>query len=440
MSLRHPYFTWFAVVVLAAIVFTTAISLSYANPLSDRNAYKDLPVGFTAKALSHDDENQTVTALGDVELTQGQQILRADKVVYYLAEDKVTAIGNVSLLDARGDVHFAEYVELHNQMKDGFVQGLLTLLADGSRFTAVEAKRENGGTRTTMTDATYTVCKVCEIDPHPLWQIKASEVVHDAEDKTVKYKNARLELLGVPIIYSPIFSHPDPTQKRKSGVLRPQYGWSTALGTHVKAEYYYTVAPDKDLTLEVEPTTLAGTLVGGEWRERFVHGELKVSGTTVNSDRKEEDGSISTNRQRANIVADGKFDINNLWRSGFDISRVSDKQYLRLYDLSQDNVLVNQAYAERFSGRNYSRVSAYNFQDVRLGSNAVQPDILPMAEHTMVGEPGSLWGGSLRLGLRQRSIWTGMEICTMCRTVTPPNLIRLLTEARRLRVASPQPA
>src|ERR1035437_3994294 len=149
-----------------------------------RDDYLTQPVHFTAKTLTHDDESQTVTAIGDVELVQGRQILRADKMVYYLSEDKVTALGNVSLLDDRGDVHFAEYVELHDQMKDGFVQGLLSLLADGSRFTATSAKRENGGMKTTMTDATYTACKVCENDPHPLWQIKASQVVHNVEDKS----------------------------------------------------------------------------------------------------------------------------------------------------------------------------------------------------------------------------------------------------------------
>lgn len=386
--------------VFAVAFLLAGISVGYSNPLSKQDGLHNAPVNFTAKSLSHDDDAQTVTALGDVELIQGEQILRADKMVYYLAEDKVTAIGNVSLLDARGDVSFAEYVELHNHMKDGFVQGLLTLLADGSRFTAVEARRENGGKKTTMTEATYTVCKVCEADPRPLWRIKADRVTHNAETQDVKYKHARLELLGVPILYSPIFSHPDPTMKRKSGFLRPQYGWSTALGTHIKGGYYYTLAPDKDMTVAVEQTALAGTLLEGQWRQRFAHGQLQVDASTANSDRKEEDGSFETNRQRGHIFAEGKFDLNEKWRSGFDIARVSDKQYLRLYDISKyDNVLTNQVYAERFSGRDYSRISAYNFQDVRLGIRPDQPDILPMMEHNMLGAPNSLWGGRWQAGV-----------------------------------------
>jgi LPS-assembly protein len=393
MSFHRRRFLSFRIIALAAVFLLAGVSAGYAvNPFSTKNDY-NAPVNFSAKALSHDEDKQTVTALGDVELVQGEQILRADKMVYYLADDRVEAIGNVSLLDASGDVHFAEYVELHNKLKDGFVQGLLTLLADGSRFTAVEAKRENGGTRTTMTDATYTVCHVCEADPKPLWQIKASQVMHDATTKEVKYKNARLELLGVPVIYSPIFSHPDPTLKRKSGFLRPSYGWTTALGAHLNAGYYYDIAPDKDVTMQIEPTALAGTLLQGEWRQRFEHGQLKIDATTANSDRKEEDGRVETDRQRGSIFANGLFDINERWRSGFDFARSTDKEYLRLYDLSREDVLRSQVYAERFSGRDYSRVSAYDFQDVRLGLRPDQPDILPMAEHTMLGEPNALWGG-----------------------------------------------
>ncbi|MFH1158051.1 MAG: LPS assembly protein LptD [Pseudomonadota bacterium] len=389
---------FFRIIILTMLFLVTGASAGYANVLSVKSESRDLPVNFTAKALSHDDEKQTVTAAGAVELVQGKQILRADRIVYHLDEDRVEATGNVSLLDERGDVHFAESVELHNNMKEGFVKELLSLLADGSRFTAGEARRENGGKRTVMTDATYTVCRVCEADPHPLWQIKASEVVHNADTRKINYKNARLELLGVPVAYSPVFSHPDPTLKRKSGFLRPEYGWTTELGTHLKVGYYYDIAPSRDMTLQVEPTALAGMLVEGEWRERFENGRLQINASTVNSDRKEEDGRIETSRQRGHIVAEGVFDLNDLWRSGVSFSRSTDKEYLRLYDISRDNVLSSQVYAERFSGRNYSRISAFGFQDVRLGIRPDQPYIFPMMEHTMTGEPDSLLGGRGQIG------------------------------------------
>lgn len=401
---RLPLRYWVAGIFCAGAVLALSV-YSYAAPFSDSG----IPVNFQAKQLLHDDQKQTVTAIGDVELVQGQKILRADKMVYNLATDTVSAIGNVSLLDETGDIHFAEYVELTTNMKEGFVHELLSLLADGSRFTAAEAKREEG-IRTTMTDATYTPCKVCEANPEPVWQLKADKVVHDEQEKSVRYKNARLEVLGVPLAYSPIFSHADPSVKRKSGFLRPDYGWGSETGSFVEGGYYFgNISPDKDATLKVRPSTLGGTLVQGQWRQRFERGRVEVNASGVSSDRTEEDGRVEENRLRGHIFADGRYDIDDQWRAGFGVRRASDKSFLRLYDISNENVLRNYAYAERFAGRDYSRIMALNFQDVRLGVRPDQPDAIPSAEHRMIGSPGSLLGGRWEAGVSSLILHRDLE-------------------------------
>ena len=382
-------------VVFIIACFLALLLISASSGATPLTADDKTPVNFEAKQLSHDNEAQTVTATGNVELVQGKRILRADKMVYRLDTDTVSAIGNVSLLDDDGSVHFAEYVELTTKLKEGFVQGLRSMLADGSRFWAVEAKRSEGGLRTEMTDAAYTPCKPCEEDPNrsPLWQIKASKVVYDQKDHSVDYKNARIEILGLPIAYTPIFSHPDPKLKRKSGFLRPTAGWQKTLGTHVKGGYYWDIAQDKDMTLHIEPTTRAGVLTEVEWRQRFESGQIEIDAGTVRSDRFREDGTVTDARQRGHILATGQFDINPRWRAGFNAERTSDKEYLGLYDITKKKILKSQIYTERFSGRDYSRISAMDFQDVRVGERPDQPTLLPLVEHRMLGEPGKTLGG-----------------------------------------------
>lgn len=379
-----------------ALLLCLLAGTAFAAPLDFND---DEPVNIAAKELTHDEAGQSVTATGDVELQQGGKILRADKIVYNLGTDVVSAIGNVALLDENGDVHTAEYVELSGDLKNGYVQGLLSILSDGSRFTAAEARREDGR-RTTMTAGSYTPCKVCEEKPNPVWQIKADKVEHDLETKSIKYKNARLEVLGVPLAFAPIFSHADPSVERKSGFLRPDYGWSDDVGTFVEAGYYFgDIAPDKDATVRIRPSTRAGVLMMGQWRQRFEAGRLQLDGSGVVSDRREQDGRIEEDRKRGHIFATGLYNIDDKWRAGLNIERASDKGYLRLYDISRENVLENEIYAERFAGRNYSRISALNFQDVRLGLRPEQPDVLPQAEHRMYGEPVSMMGGRWTAGV-----------------------------------------
>lgn len=389
-----------------AIVFCLLSSTAMARPLDFDG---DAPVNIAAKELTHDEAGQTVTASGSVEMEQGGKILRADKIVYNLGTDVVSAIGNVALMDENGDVHTAEYVELSGDLKEGYVQGLLSMLSDGSRFTAAEARREDG-VRTTMTAGSYTPCKTCEEKPNPVWQIKADRIEHDLESKSVKYKNARLEILGVPLAFFPIFSHADPSVERKSGFLRPDYGWSNDVGTFVEGGYYFgDIAPNMDATVRVRPTTRAGVLMMGQWRQRFTDGSLLLDGSGVISDRREEDGRVEGDRKRGHIVAQGLYNIDDKWRAGLNLERASDKGYLRLYDISRENVLESEIYAERFAGRNYSRISAMNFQDVRLGIRPDQPDILPQAEHRMYGEPVSALGGRWTAGVSALALHRGND-------------------------------
>jgi len=368
--------------------------------------YSDIvPVRIDAAHLSYDDVSKTVTATGKVEVVQGDKILRADKIVYNQNTDTVAATGNVTLLDDKGDVTYAEYAEVTGDLKNGYIKGLLALLNDGSRFTAAEARHEDGNI-TTMTQASYTPCEVCEKNPEPIWQIKADQVIHDRDEKSIKYKNARLELLGVPMAFTPVFVHADPTVKRKSGFLRPRFGWTDEVGTYVEGGYYFgDIAPNIDATLHLRPTTRAGVLAQGQWRQRFETGRIELNLSGAQSDRLEESGVIDKDRWRGHIFANGLYDINDKWRAGFNVEKASDKGYLRLYDLSKENVLESEIYAERFSGRNYSRISGLSFQDVRLGLRPEQPDIFPRMEHRMVGEPGALFGGRWTAGVSALSLF-----------------------------------
>ena len=81
----------------------------------------------------------------------------------------------------------------------------------------------------------FTNCK--KNDDCPPWQIKAKEINHDKEKKTINYKHAWLEIYDQPIVYFPKFFHPDPTVKRQSGFLMPQIIDSSSLGLSLKLPY-----------------------------------------------------------------------------------------------------------------------------------------------------------------------------------------------------------
>jgi len=358
---------------------------------------RETPVDLTAESLEHDEETGLITASGHVELVQGARILRADMVSYNLNTDTVTARGNVSLTEPNGDVHFAQEVELTDEMSNGFVRGLQSFLVDGGHFSAEEGRRINEKL-IIMRNAAYTPCDCAEDEEgNPAWQIRADEVSINEEDHKVRYKNARFEVFGTPIAWVPFLSHPDGKVKRKSGLLSPQVGYDSELGVNITNSYYYSIAPDKDATVGVMLTTKEKPVALAEYRQRFEQADLYLEGSATHSDRNDSVAGqevITDDEFRGHLFGDSQWSINKKWRAGMNLEVTTDDQYLREYDFSSKDVLENELYAERFSGRNYAVGRLLAFQDVRVEEEQTdQPNVLPEMIMNFTGEPNAMLGG-----------------------------------------------
>jgi len=357
------------------------------------------PVDYAADTADYDQANKVVRLAGHVEIKQEGRTLEADRVIYNLRDDIATAEGNVVIRDINGDVHYAQSVELSDHMRKGLTQKLFTTMADGSRAWAAKGIKESDD-RYTLKNASYTACKACEEDPdkRPPWQLHAKQVEVRKDEQRIVYHHAWLDMWGVPVLYTPYFSHPDGTVTQKTGFLTPSFGWNSDLGGFYSQPYYWAISPSSDATLTVMPTTKEGPLLRGQYRKRLADAFIESDASVTHSSRTD---SVSNNpvdekaSTRSHFFGQAGWDINENWRAGADIQVASDEQYLRQYGFSDDDVLENRIFAERFEGRNYAVVEGLAFQDIRTGTarSADQPNILPYAEMSMLGDPNALLGG-----------------------------------------------
>ena len=348
------------------------------------------PVLIKADQLTHHQDLGSIVATGNVEIVQGDRILLADTVTYSEKEDKVTATGNVSLTQATGEVLFADFIELTGGMRDGYIENLRALLADNSRLAANAARRVDGN-RKEMTRAVYSPCDLCKTDPTkaPLWQIKAIKVVHDEVAHDIEYQDATLEMWGIPVAYFPTLTHADPTVKQRSGLLAPKLGRSGDVGVIVGVPYYWAISPSQDLTVEPIMYSSDGGLVTTEYRQRFAKGRLSVAGSLGYLDEREGDKKTGDQTVKGHIDASTRFDLTDVWRSGADLRRSSDRLYLKRYKLGDPEVLTSRAFAEGFSGRDYMSLNTYAFQGLRATDIREQSPLLaPYTYYSYVGEPG----------------------------------------------------
>ncbi len=366
----------------------------------------EIPVLLSADQITYDRNLEIITATGNVEISEAERVLFADTVSYNLNNDVVTASGNVSLLEPTGEVFFAQYVELTDDLREGFIRDVRLLMTDRSRMAAASAVRVDGNV-TQLRRGVYSPCELCEDDPEraPLWQIKARTVTHDQAEKTIKYRDASFEFFGLPIAYTPYFEHPDPTVKRKSGFLAPTVGSSDNLGFTAQIPYFWAISPDKDLTFEPIITTKQSVVLAGEYRQILRNGEMELGGSGTIADRKESSGRTKSNQLRGHIDAEGRFDINDTWRWGFDAKRSTDDTYLRLYKISSARSLTSRFFTEGFRGRNYAVVNSYFYQGLRERDNLDEtPFLIPEMDYNFQGQPGVV-GGKYSVDVNVRGLW-----------------------------------
>jgi LPS-assembly protein len=366
---------WQRWLCIAIALFSGAV---YANPNTLSN---EDPVLLEAQDVGYDQQKQIVVARGAVEVVQGDTILRANQLTYYQGQNVIRASGNVSVLQPTGDVYFAENVELTENLKQGVIKQFRARLSDNSVFAAREAKRFNAY-QSELKQAVYSPCKLCKGED-PFWQLKASRVKIDQLEETITYQNARMELMGVPVFYTPFLSHPTPDADAKSGFLIPEYSQSSLLGTTVKVPYYWRIAPNQDATITPWYTSDDGPLLAANYNHLLDNGSFKFSGSATEPSKRNATGQkIDGDEFRGHVYGLGNYYFSDHWQTGFDVNVATDDTYLRRYNFGSQNVLFSRGYVEGAKGRNYALLQGLHIQGLRATDD---PDTTPQVFPTVEG-------------------------------------------------------
>lgn len=364
-----------------------ALSLAADSPFRD----EDL-VYLEADNLASEDESGVLTIEGDVEGRYEDRTLRADKVIYDRQTGRLLASGNVTLIDAAGSIQYADRLELSDALETGTATNYTGRLESGgvvgARFVNRNSKEEFE-----FYNAYFTACELCQDGDKtkkPSWRLLAKRVRQDSETRTIRYNDAVLELLGIPVFYTPYLAHPDPSAKRVSGLLMPLIGLSTDKGLTLSTPYYWTVDDYTDLTLKPRLYTKVNPLLEYEASRRFHTGRIDVEGSFTYSSLFDRDGTAFDDASqfadpqnapigqevRAHLFADGYFQPNETWDYGFGLQLVTDDNHLNRYDLnespgtrgiyqSESRRNINQAFLVGQDNNTRLSLSTVAFQDLR---------------------------------------------------------------------------
>lgn len=329
----------------------------------------DQRVELEADQLTYDPETGEIRAIGNVLLVRAGYSLKAGEVYYSETTGEARAVGAVELTTPSGDRIIAPQINLENELKDALVDNIRLIMADGAQAVAASGERIEDTGRTTLRRASYSPCKVCTdgSGKQPLWQLKAVRVVHDKGKRRLYYKDAFLEILGVPVFWTPFFSHPDPTVDRASGLLPLDIQTSRNLGFVAGIPYYHVFNDSIDATFTPVYTSREGFVLKAQYRQHLGFGQFELDGSITRADRRDFNNALIGGKEtRGHISAAGEFRHSPNWRSRVNINYASDDTYLGRYEISNTDTLVSEYLLEGFYGASYVSTRALAFQGLRL--------------------------------------------------------------------------
>lgn len=366
---------------LILFIFFSSNSAVAIEKIKDLTIDDKEPVYITADELIFSKDSGIAKAYGSVEIEQNNQFIFSDEVIYDKENDQIYAKGNVSILKDEGTVLFADEIFLKDSLNKGIALNFKARMGEKSLIVSRNAEILDENT-ISLKDLTYSPCKICTtnlVKNIPLWQFKADKAVVSSTNESIVYKDAKLEVFGTPIFYTPYLSTPSPGAKRKSGFLIPRIIQSSKqLGLAIKTPYYLNIAENMDATITPMFVEKTSNLLLGQFRHLTKYGKYDINfGITNNSNSTGlADGSGATNDSFEGYYdVSGKFGykINGNYNSElkFNSERINDKAktFLKKYKISNDQILNTDAKYTVFKNNDWYSVRFLSFQDLRPNHN-----------------------------------------------------------------------
>jgi LPS-assembly protein len=333
---------------------------AYAKDQSGKEIFAD-KITYNKKEANIKSEGKSIYADN-----RGNKLF-ADNFHYDINLKTIDAKNNVKYIDKDGNLLNFSSLKYYEELEKGIGQDLRAKLTDKSTMEGAEAEFDNKlGTVTLLKKNSYTPCEnkenstktIPEICPD--WSIDTTKTTHDKNEKMVYHRNAVLKIKNIPVFYTPYFSHPDPSVKRKSGFLPPSVKNFTDLGQTIKTPYFWAISDNKDLTFTPIYYFDENSIFLTEYRQQNEKSKFYIDSS----------------------YTQGYKNINKKDNSGNEIKRTDGTRnhlffnFLGSYEdllFSQNNLEVN---IQRISQKNYLNVNQINTEHVKQDMTSLNNNII----------------------------------------------------------------
>ncbi len=311
--------------------------------------------------------------VGGVELVRDRQAVAADLLTYRRDRRIAEVEGHVRYWDASlywsGRHALVEFDAERARLVGGSYRFPGRRVHGEARTVTHDSKKDE----TRLSEVDYTTCESAV----PEWRVRARRMKIDHEEQWGEARHVFLEVLDVPIFYTPYVTFPV-SDRRKSGFLPPTFGSSSDSGFDFKLPYYWNIAPEMDATFSPRILGDRGVLLGGQYRYLMGrgHGELDAEYLPVDGERDDE----------ARWIVGYSHEQRFAGRRGnvyVRFNRASDEQYLE--DFGSSLAVTSRRFLEQRADVRYwgdqwnalARLQGFQSVDATLDEGSKPYDRLP---------------------------------------------------------------
>jgi len=285
-----------------------SILLVMSNPMLGQ----ETPLSLISDAISYDKMSGNLIATGNVRVIYENTTLSAEKISYDKKNDELLIIGSFTINDGENIITSNNDAIINTKLRNGLIKGARAIIKEKLQISAQSLNQENVNYNIFNT-VVASSCEICESNPTPFWQIRARKIIHDKEKQKIFFKNARLDFLGLPILYMPALNIPEPEIERASGVLVPQFSTSDKVGFSTKLPYYLVLGDHKDLTLTPFIMSKNSFILETEYRQYTKSGFFEFTNAFSIKD------NFNKGRLNGFIEGDGTFALSKEYELDFNI-------------------------------------------------------------------------------------------------------------------------
>ncbi len=347
----------------------------------------------SGKNILYDNNKKIISSNEKTEITDkdGNTIV-VNMFNYIVDKNMFLATGEIKIIDDKSNEYFFSEIYIDEKKRKIVGSDIRAFLNDGSfKYEPRNEPRFFANSATISSDYTvfnkgiFTACKNRGNDKCPPWVIRAKEIKHNSAKKTIYYDNAVLKIYDFPIFYFPKFFHPDPTVKRQSGFLMPQFAQNSTAGFATSLPYFWALSKDKDMTITPKIYASENILIKNEYRQAFKNSFLIVDSSYTEGYK--ETSNKKTPGSRNHIFANFRYNFLDSKNSYSDLEinlqHVSNDTYLKVHDIKTElvekdqNILKNELKYQYQNNEEYFGLMATAYEDINKVDRSKYEYILP---------------------------------------------------------------